>query len=142
MIAEPRSENWMSFFSMVWVYGMDLKWKIFKACNTLFSKIRVYNFLLKAICKYVKKYMLKHLLHWVLTGKTFIFLKCFWGRQPLMVTLCVCVCVCVPTCVCVRFVMSNSVTPWAVAHQAPLFMEFSRQGYWSGFLFLRVIIIE
>ena len=54
----------------------------------------------------------------------------------------VCVCVCVPTCVCVRFVMSNSVTPWAVAHQDPLFMEFSRQGYWSGFLFLRVIIIE
>ena len=22
-------------------------------------------------------------------------------------------------------------TPWAVAHQAPLFMEFSRQEYWS-----------
>ena len=24
------------------------------------------------------------------------------------------------------------VTPWTVAHQAPLFMEFSRQEYWSG----------
>jgi len=24
------------------------------------------------------------------------------------------------------------VTPWIGAHQAPLFMEFSRQGYWSG----------
>ena len=24
---------------------------------------------------------------------------------------------------------------WAVAHQAPLFMEFPRQGYWSGLLF-------
>ena len=23
-------------------------------------------------------------------------------------------------------------TPWAVAHQAPLSMGFSRQGYWSG----------
>ena len=23
-------------------------------------------------------------------------------------------------------------TPWTVAHQAPLFMEFSRQEYWSG----------
>ena len=23
-------------------------------------------------------------------------------------------------------------TPWTVAHQAPLSMEFSRQGYWSG----------
>ena len=28
--------------------------------------------------------------------------------------------------------MSDSVTPWAVAHQAHLSMEFSRQEYWSG----------
>ena len=27
-------------------------------------------------------------------------------------------------------------TPWAVARQAPLTMEFSRQGYWSGLPFL------
>ena len=26
-------------------------------------------------------------------------------------------------------------TPWIVAHQAPLSMEFSRQGYWSGLPF-------
>ena len=26
-------------------------------------------------------------------------------------------------------------TPWTVAHQAPLSMGFSRQEYWSGFLF-------
>ena len=26
------------------------------------------------------------------------------------------------------------VTPWTVAHQAPLSMGFSRQEYWSGFL--------
>ena len=26
-------------------------------------------------------------------------------------------------------------TPWTVAHQAPLSMEFSRQEYWSGFPF-------
>ena len=32
-------------------------------------------------------------------------------------------------------VVSNSVTPWTVAHQAPLSMEFSRQEYWSGFPF-------
>ena len=32
--------------------------------------------------------------------------------------------------------MSNSfVTPWNVAHQAPLFMEFSRWEYWSEFPF-------
>ena len=29
-------------------------------------------------------------------------------------------------------IMSDSVTPGIVAHQAPLFMEFSRQEYWSG----------
>ena len=27
---------------------------------------------------------------------------------------------------------SDSETPWTVAHQASLFMEFSRQEYWSG----------
>ena len=27
------------------------------------------------------------------------------------------------------------VTPWTVAHQAPLSLEFSRQEYWSGFPF-------
>ena len=32
-------------------------------------------------------------------------------------------------------VMSNSVTPWTVAHQTPLSMEFSRQEYWSGLPF-------
>ena len=28
-----------------------------------------------------------------------------------------------------------SATPWTVARQAPLFMEFSRQDYWSGLPF-------
>ena len=27
------------------------------------------------------------------------------------------------------------VTPWTVVHQAPLFMEFSRQEYWDGWPF-------
>ena len=31
--------------------------------------------------------------------------------------------------------MSKFVTPWTVAHQAPLSMEFSRQEYWSGLPF-------
>ena len=35
----------------------------------------------------------------------------------------------VPSCVWL------SVTPWTVAHQAPLSMEFSTQEYWSGFPF-------
>ena len=26
-------------------------------------------------------------------------------------------------------------TPWTIAHQAPLYMEFSRQEYWSGLPF-------
>ena len=32
-------------------------------------------------------------------------------------------------------VVSDSVTPWTIAHQAPLFVEFSRQEYWSGLPF-------
>ena len=32
-------------------------------------------------------------------------------------------------------VMSNFVALWTVAHQAPLSMGFSRQGYWSGLPF-------
>ena len=37
-----------------------------------------------------------------------------------------------------RTVLSRSVvsvTPWTTARQAPLSMEFSRQGYWSGLPF-------
>ena len=32
-------------------------------------------------------------------------------------------------------IVSNSVAPWTIAHQAPLSMEFSRQEYWSRVLF-------
>ena len=39
--------------------------------------------------------------------------------------------VCVPS----YPVVSDSVTPWAVTHQAPLSMEFSRQECWSGLPF-------
>ena len=48
---------------------------------------------------------------------------------PLLVNrLCVCVCVCV--CVCsVASVLSDSVIPWTVAHQAALSVEFARQEY-------------
>ena len=31
-------------------------------------------------------------------------------------------------------IISDSVTTWSVAHQAPLSMEFSRQEYWNGLL--------
>jgi len=31
--------------------------------------------------------------------------------------------------------VSNSATPWTVAHQDPLSMGFSRQEYWSGLPF-------
>ena len=59
------------------------------------------------------------------------------GRKSCLFSLstaCACVCVCV--CVCVRSLrysfVSNSVTPWTVACQAPLSMGFPRQEYWSG----------
>ena len=44
-----------------------------------------------------------------------------------------------PLCLCVCYLLSRVrlfVTPWTVAHQAPLSMEFSRQEYWSGLPFL------
>ena len=49
-----------------------------------------------------------------------------------------CVCVCARThahtCTCVLScsVVSDSVTPWTVAHQVPVSMEFPRQEYWNG----------
>ena len=44
---------------------------------------------------------------------------------------CVCMCVCVCVCELLSRVQPFA-TPWAVAHQAPLSMGFSRQEYWSG----------
>ena len=37
--------------------------------------------------------------------------------------------------VCMLSYVQLFVTPWTVAHQAPLSMEFSRQEYWSGLPF-------
>ena len=34
-----------------------------------------------------------------------------------------------------KFYLTLFATPWTVAHQAPLSMNFSRQEYWSGLLF-------
>ena len=49
--------------------------------------------------------------------------------------VCVCVCVCVWVYACVLNLFISvwlCVTPWTVAHQAPLSMGFSRQECWSG----------
>ena len=54
------------------------------------------------------------------------------------VCACVCACVCVHVCVCVcahacAQLLSGAqlfVTPWTVAHQAILSVEFPRQEYW------------
>ena len=45
-----------------------------------------------------------------------------------------CVCVCTVVADYLQ-VMSDSVTPWTVALQAPLSMGFPRQEYWSGLPF-------
>ena len=44
---------------------------------------------------------------------------------------------CVRACVCVCVLSHVRLfeTPWTVAYQAPLFMGFSRQEYWSGLPF-------
>ena len=39
-------------------------------------------------------------------------------------------------CVCVLSHIQLFVTPWTIAHQAPLSMEFFKQEYWSGLPFL------
>ena len=36
---------------------------------------------------------------------------------------------------CVLYHVQLFATPWTVAHHAPLSVEFSRQGYWSGLPF-------
>ena len=38
-------------------------------------------------------------------------------------------------CMCVCSITFDSATPWTKACQAPMFMEFSRQEYWSGLPF-------
>ena len=64
-------------------------------------------------------------------------------RIYLCVSRCMCVCIkyiciyvfvsiCAVVCL-VASVMSNSVTPWTLARQAPLSVGFSEQEYWSGF---------
>ena len=47
--------------------------------------------------------------------------------------MCVCVCVCVLSYSVVSELLF--VAPWTAAHQDSFFMRFSRQGYWSEFLF-------
>ena len=54
-----------------------------------------------------------------------------WECKNISPFLDMCVCVCVCVCVYVSHV-PLFMTPWTVAHQAPLSMEFSRQEYWSG----------
>ena len=49
----------------------------------------------------------------------FIYVRCIWNRVN-------------TKCVCVPSHVQLFVTPWTVAHQAPLSMGFSWQEYWSG----------
>ena len=59
----------------------------------------------------------------ILVIMTIVFFKLFYFIE-------VCVCLCVS-----HSVMSDSAIPWTVAHQTPLSVEFSRQGYWNGLPF-------
>ena len=51
-------------------------------------------------------------------------------KYNILMHKCVCVCAQSHSRVCLF------ATPWAIAYQAPLSMEFSRQEYWSGLPFL------
>ena len=67
-----------------------------------------------------------------------VFLTGSFCKIILLVNLCVCVCVCV--CVMLSCVQLFA-TPWTVACQMPLSMEFSRQEYWSGLPFPTPVVI-
>ena len=56
-----------------------------------------------------------------------------WPKKKDVSRISACVCVC--PCVLSHSVVSDFATPWTVAHQAPLSMEFSRQEYRSGLPF-------
>jgi len=58
-----------------------------------------------------------------LTSVRSSFFTCKMGILKVFIVV-----MCVYLLSCVRLF----VTPWTVAHQAPLLMEFSSQGYWSG----------
>ena len=51
------------------------------------------------------------------------------SRSAILLSICVCV------CVCVFSGFQLLVTPWIIASQALLSMEFSRQEYWNGLPF-------
>ena len=75
-------------------------------------------------------------LQYVLTGKIFsssahIFKSgCLFAIEQYVSFVCVS-----RVCILSHSVLSASVTPWTVAYQAPLAMEFFRQQYWSGLAF-------
>ena len=65
------------------------------------------------------------------------FESCICGLTSLSLTFFICTTMCVCVCVsaCSLSHIQLFVTPWTVACQAPLSMEFSRQEYWSGLPF-------
>ena len=53
------------------------------------------------------------------------------SSSPVCINICIYICVHAQLLICVQLF----VTPWSVAHQVSLSMEFSRQEYWSRFPF-------
>ena len=65
-------------------------------------------------------------------GQLGFFPLCLSVHLSVSVRLSLCVSLCLPLSLCR---VPPSVTPWTAARQAPLSMEFSRQGYWTGLSF-------
>ena len=57
---------------------------------------------------------------------------CMYMCVYVYIYMCVCVCVCVKVKVLVTQSVQFFVTPWTVAHQAPMSMGFFSQVYWIG----------
>ena len=109
------------FFNVINITIVTLK-------NEEVSKMKTKNRLLNcgSRCLGSKSLCLHHRMHLPPTSEH-VYSHCLWTKQ----THGVCVCVCVLSLNHVRLFA----TPQTVASEAPLFMKFSRQEYWSGLLF-------
>jgi len=81
-----------------------------------------------------KLYRLATILKWL--NYIYFIPFCSSTTLPVYAYVCVCARVCASTHTCThtlsRSVLSDFATPWTIACQAPLSLEFPRQEYWSG----------
>ena len=115
----------LSIYVYIYIYIYTL---IVKICTVISWCQKFFYALTKAHNGLTEKIVLWFPVYWcrVSSFRAFLTLVVF------LFNFCVCVCVCVWKSLSHFWLFT---TPWTVAHQTPLFMEFSRQEYWSGMPF-------